>query len=92
MTTVSPDTKVFRMALESPTASTGMTVSSLVMVKGLNDDARPYTPITLNENVGYFDLLVKAYPHGTVSSYVHSLKVGDEVSDNDFCCTTKKGE
>jgi cytochrome-b5 reductase len=68
------------MALDSPTSSTGMTVSSLVMVKGEHDeDMRPYTPISLKEELGYFDLLVKTYPTGTVSSYLHSLEVGHEV-------------
>lgn len=80
VTTLNHDTKVLRMALESPTASTGMEVSSLVMVQGENEDVfRPYTPITLKEDRGYFDLLVKKYARGSVSSYIHDLKVGQEV-------------
>jgi cytochrome-b5 reductase len=68
------------MALSTPTSSTGMVVSSLVMVKGEDEDARPYTPISLKEELGHFEILVKAYPEGIVSSYLHSLEVGQEVS------------
>lgn len=81
VTRLNHDTKVLRMALKSPVASTGLKVSSLVMVRGENDEERPYTPITLKEELGHFDLLVKAYPTGVVSSYLHSLNVGQEVSE-----------
>lgn len=80
VTKLNHDTKVLRMALPSPNSSTGMGVSSLVMVKGENDDARPYTPISLKEDLGYFELLVKKYSEGKVSSFLHSLDVGQEVS------------
>ena len=69
------------MALESSSSSTGMSVSSLVMVQGDNEDVRPYTPISLKEDRGYFDLLVKRYPEGAVSSYIHGLTLGQEVYD-----------
>eukprot|EP01098_Paradermamoeba_levis_P006546 TRINITY_DN2716_c0_g1_i1.p1 TRINITY_DN2716_c0_g1~~TRINITY_DN2716_c0_g1_i1.p1 ORF type:complete len:475 (+),score=148.08 TRINITY_DN2716_c0_g1_i1:129-1553(+) len=39
--------------------------------------SRPYTPIV--DEVGFFELLVKKYENGLVSSYLHSLKVGDSV-------------
>lgn len=74
------DSKVLRMSLPTRTSSTGLKVSSLVMVKGKHDtDVRPYTPITLKEDLGYFELLVKSYPQGTVSRHLHSLAVGEEV-------------
>merc|ERR1712039_48663 len=41
--------------------------------------ARPYTPITTNDQAGYFELLVKGYPTGVVSKYLTSLKPGDAV-------------
>ena len=79
ITNLNHDSKLLRMALKTPSSSTGLNVSSLVMVKGEGDDARPYTPITLKEDLGYFELLVKTYPLGTVSSFLHKLQVGDEV-------------
>lgn len=76
---ISHDTKCFRVSLDSPSDSTGLVVSSLVMVKGAGEEARPYTPITLKEELGHFDLMVKAYPNGVVSQYLHQLEVGDKV-------------
>lgn len=80
---ISPDTKKFTISLPSANHETGMKVSSLVMIKGLPKDgkevSRPYTPTTLRDTKGSFDLIVKAYPTGLVSSYLHSLKVGDVV-------------
>lgn len=37
---------------------------------------RSYTPISSDENPGYFDLLIKSYPTGNISKYVASLKIG----------------
>lgn len=39
---------------------------------------RPYTPIDPEEG-GYFDLIVKNYPDGKMSSYIHSLSPGDSL-------------
>lgn len=36
---------------------------------------RDYTPIS--DEPGYFEIMVKKYPDGPVSSYIHGLKVGD---------------
>ena len=53
-----------------------------------------YTPTSLNSTNGYFDLVVTAYPAGNgdgVSSYIHSLKPGDNIEVKG-CYTTKKIE
>lgn len=39
---------------------------------------RSYTPITLDDTKGYFDLLVKTYAQGNASQYLSSLKIGDK--------------
>lgn len=62
----------------------GMSVSSMVMVNGANNEdgtvtARPYTPISTDDDKGYFQLLVKGYPTGLVSKYLCTLQVGDSV-------------
>lgn len=79
-----PGTKVLRCGLPSNSHVMGMNVSSLVMVNGEKGDdgkvpARPYTPITTDDQAGYFELLVKGYPTGVVSKYLCSLKPGDSV-------------
>jgi len=52
----------------------------LLRVPGTPDDAvRPYTPISEEGTVGRFDLLVKRYPGGAASQYLHDLALGDSV-------------
>ena len=38
---------------------------------------RSYTPISSDENPGYFDLLIKAYPTGNISRHMSTLAIGD---------------
>lgn len=38
---------------------------------------RSYTPISSDENKGYFDLLVKSYPTGRISKHFGELKLND---------------
>jgi cytochrome-b5 reductase len=40
---------------------------------------RSYTPISSDEDAGYFDLLIKAYPTGNISKYVASLNIGQSL-------------
>ena len=37
---------------------------------------RSYTPISSDENAGYFDLLIKSYPTGNISKHIGELKIG----------------
>jgi cytochrome-b5 reductase len=38
---------------------------------------RSYTPITSDEEKGYFELLIKSYPQGNISAHMTTLKIGD---------------
>lgn len=50
----------------------------IVKIRGQRkEDVKPYTPTTLGNLKGSFELYIKVYPNGKVSSYLHSLKVGD---------------
>ncbi|KAF2464332.1 ferredoxin reductase-like protein [Lindgomyces ingoldianus] len=40
---------------------------------------RSYTPISSDEDKGYFDLLIKSYPTGNISKHVASLMVGQNM-------------
>jgi len=40
---------------------------------------RNYTPTTLNDSLGYFDLVVKIYEKGLISKYLDSLAIGDQI-------------
>jgi hypothetical protein len=44
-----------------------------------SDAVRPYTPISDNDLVGRFELLVKRYEGGAVSQYLHGLRLGAKV-------------
>ena len=38
---------------------------------------RSYTPISSDENPGFFDLLIKSYPQGNISKHMSTLSIGD---------------
>jgi cytochrome-b5 reductase len=40
---------------------------------------RSYTPISSDENSGYFDLLIKSYPTGRISKHMGELKIGQSL-------------
>lgn len=40
---------------------------------------RSYTPISSDEDQGYFDLLIKSYPTGNISKHVSTLKIGQNL-------------
>lgn len=40
---------------------------------------RPYTPISSDDDIGYFDLVLKIYPKGKMTQHILSLKVGDTI-------------
>ena len=46
---------------------------------GTRQAMRSYTPISDPDVRGYFELLVKTYPNGTVSKYLAELNIGDFV-------------
>lgn len=73
----------FRIALPSDEHVMGMSTASCIVVKGKGKDGsvavRPYTPTTTNGTKGHFDLVIKVYPDGNVSSHMFGLKVGDMV-------------
>jgi cytochrome-b5 reductase len=54
-----------------------------IQVEGTKSDgtivARPYTPTSLSEQKGSFELIIKSYPEGVVSAYLDKLKVGDVI-------------
>jgi cytochrome-b5 reductase len=41
--------------------------------------SRAYTPVSSDDDVGYFELVVKVYPTGTMTKYLDSLNLGDSI-------------
>ncbi|KAJ2004233.1 hypothetical protein H4R26_002636 [Coemansia thaxteri] len=78
---INHDTSRFRFALE-PNQELGLDITSCFVVKAKvgNDEKptiRPYTPVSPQHARGYFDLVIKKYPTGKMSSHVHSMVPGD---------------
>ncbi|PWN93030.1 ferredoxin reductase-like protein [Acaromyces ingoldii] len=69
--------------------NSGMTVASAVVVKGVGEQApkdkegkdvvRPYTPVTSPDTKGHIDFLIKKYPNGAMTEYIHAMKPGDKL-------------
>ncbi|KAJ1920634.1 NADH-cytochrome b5 reductase [Mycoemilia scoparia] len=46
---------------------------------GEKEVSRSYTPISLSEDKGFFELLIKSYPAGVLSKHFAGLKIGDSI-------------
>ncbi|KAK0511729.1 hypothetical protein JMJ35_006302 [Cladonia borealis] len=83
-TVISHNVAIYRFGLQSPTQILGLPIGqhmSLAATLEANGEpkeiVRSYTPISSDENPGYFDLLIKSYPQGNISRHMATLKIGD---------------
>ncbi|KMS95945.1 hypothetical protein BVRB_003520 [Beta vulgaris subsp. vulgaris] len=81
ITKVSHNTNRFRFALPTHDSILGLPVGQHIRCRGKDNEAqevvRSYTPITLDSNKGYFELLVKIYPQGKMSHHFSQMHEGD---------------
>lgn len=79
---VSHNTRKFRFALQTPSTELGLpcgkNISFRMFEKNsetqeMDEIRRPYTPITSNREKGYFDMMIKIYPDGKMTSYLDKL-------------------
>jgi len=78
---VSKTSFVARFALPDSTKSLGLSTCACLLAGAEIDgnlEVRPYTPISTNADVGTFDLLVKKYPDGKMSSFLSGLVSSDD--------------
>lgn len=73
---------IYRFALPKPTDILGLPIGQHMSLaatpKGAEKEVvRSYTPISSDEDKGWFELLIKAYPQGNISAHMTTLKVGD---------------
>lgn len=79
------NTYIFRFSLQSATSTLNLPIGHHLMLRiddpKLSDFpiSRPYTPITNNQEVGYFDLLIKIYDDGEFTQILHKIRVNDFV-------------
>lgn len=81
---VSHNVVKFRFALPSPTEVLGLPIGQHISCQGRDKEGeeviKPYTPTTLDSDVGYFELVIKIYPLGRMSHHFSKLQVGDSLS------------
>ncbi|OQD69798.1 hypothetical protein PENPOL_c002G04775 [Penicillium polonicum] len=82
---VNDNTKRLRFQLPDPASNAGLSLTSFILTFHKPRDAwfpviRPYTPINDSDEPGYIELLVKKYPNGRASGYLHSLQPGDTLN------------
>ncbi|EKM58580.1 uncharacterized protein PHACADRAFT_253032 [Phanerochaete carnosa HHB-10118-sp] len=79
---ISSNTAIYRFALPHPQDVLGLPIGQHISVQAeINgkDIMRSYTPTSSDDDLGHFDLLVKAYEKGNISRYISLLKIGDKI-------------
>ncbi|KAL3731859.1 hypothetical protein ACJRO7_028686 [Eucalyptus globulus] len=80
-TPISHNTSRFKFALPTPTSVLGLPVGQHVLCKGKDREGKdvigPYAPITLDSDLGFFELIVKMYPQGQLSHHFREMREGD---------------
>jgi cytochrome-b5 reductase len=76
---VSHNTTRQRFELQSPEHESGLTVASCIVARAEIDGkvvVRPYTPVSLNNQRGFIELIIKSYPvpGGIMSRHIQGLK------------------
>ncbi|KAJ4419325.1 NADH-cytochrome b5 reductase [Gnomoniopsis sp. IMI 355080] len=86
-TILSHNTAIYRFALPSESHILGLPIGQHISIGAVLDQpdgthkeiVRSYTPISGDEQPGFFDLLIKSYPTGNISKHLASLAVGQAI-------------
>lgn len=81
-TVLSHNSAIYRFSLPHKTASLGLPIGQHISIAANvngKEIVRSYTPISSDNDKGYFDLLIKAYPTGNVSKFIANLRIGDTI-------------
>ncbi|KAL7638446.1 UNVERIFIED_CONTAM: hypothetical protein RMT77_011016 [Armadillidium vulgare] len=60
----------------------GLQIGHHIVIKGILDNKvvlRPYTPINEINSTGMFELMIKLYPKGKMSTIISKLSIGDQI-------------
>ncbi|KAJ3561966.1 hypothetical protein NP233_g9866 [Leucocoprinus birnbaumii] len=79
---ISPNTAIYRFKLPRSQDILGLPIGQHVSVSAeINGKlvARSYTPVSSDEDLGKFELLVKTYEKGNISRIFAGLKIGDKI-------------
>ncbi|GMK56474.1 hypothetical protein CspeluHIS016_0303140 [Cutaneotrichosporon spelunceum] len=81
-TQLTHNTARYRFGLPKETDSLGLPIGQHISIQANIDGKnimRSYTPTTLDNDKGYFEVVAKTYPQGNISKYLAGLKVGESV-------------
>lgn len=79
---VSHNACIYKFGLPHPTDKLNLPIGQHISISAIIDGkevVRSYTPISNNDQLGSFDLLIKTYENGNISRYVESKKVGESI-------------
>jgi len=79
---VSPNTAIYRFKLPHPDDVLGLPIGQHISVSAeINGKniIRNYTPISLEDHLGYFEVIIKTYEKGNISKHVSLLKLGQSI-------------
>nr|AAV69019.1 NADH:cytochrome b5 reductase [Vernicia fordii]AAV69021.1 NADH:cytochrome b5 reductase [Vernicia fordii] len=83
-TQLSHNVAKFSFALPTPTSVLGLPIGQHISCRGKDSQGeeviKPYTPTTLDSDVGHFELVIKMYPQGRMSHHFREMRVGDYLS------------
>ncbi|PKI34966.1 hypothetical protein CRG98_044672 [Punica granatum] len=83
-TQLSHNVAKFTFELPTPTSVLGLPIGQHISCRGKDSQGeeviKPYTPTTLDSDVGYFELVIKMYPQGRMSHHFREMRVGDYLS------------
>jgi len=82
-TNVNHNTILFRFKLPQANQRLGLPVGKHVVLRFMDEKgesvSRQYTPVSSDDNIGYFDLIIKVYPAGKMSQHLSRLDVGGTI-------------
>ncbi|XP_065183083.1 NADH-cytochrome b5 reductase 3-like [Sycon ciliatum] len=88
---ITSDTRRFRFALQTPDHVLGLPIGQHMYLSAMINGqlvVRPYTPVTSDDEIGYFDLVIKVYAAGVhpkfpeggkMSQYLDGLGINDTI-------------
>ncbi|KAK4757344.1 hypothetical protein SAY87_018645 [Trapa incisa] len=80
-TQLSHNVAKFTFELPTSTSVLGLPIGQHISCRGKDGQGeeviKPYTPTTLDSDVGIFELVIKMYPQGRMSHHFHEMSVGD---------------
>ncbi|CAI0385065.1 unnamed protein product [Linum tenue] len=83
-TQLSHNVAKFTFALPTPTSVLGLPIGQHISCRGKDSQGeeviKPYTPTTLDSDVGSFELVIKMYPQGRMSHHFREMRVGESLA------------